>query len=397
MIKGLKRGFALAAVALAAACSGSNNLQFANQTFTLQGIVADAVTGQRIGSDLKLYLVQGTDVRGPSRLVSNTADPLAGEYAFAGIPASTDCNNSPFKVVAVKSGYQRFESEIQSCFNTTTLGNNGTQVQLLDTVLTRIGNIYLYPVGTAAPDYHFIVNYNGAAVNGAMVQLDPVTNSNAGTFLQGSNTLANSGGYVASLTAQTDATGSVTFAGTTLALGGVYRVQVLPLAMKNSSGSTTQLGLYTAPQALLPGQSATSVLLNVAGIQAQLYATSASNRAVGQVTPSGQLVITFSAPVTLSNPNGFGATMAGGGAAVLAAQPVNASLSTDGLTLTLSPNYTTPPASTDKNVTITYANGTAFFVPKDSPALSYTLFGGGGAIRFLDNSALSGVVQISGP
>lgn len=397
-MKRFAKTLTLAAAALAVACSSSpNNIQFANQTFTLQGVVADAISGQRIGGDLKLYLVQGSDVRGPSRLISNTADPLAGEYAFAGIPASTNCNNSSFKVVAVKSNYQRFESEITFCFNRVTLP--GSQVEVLDSVLTKIGNIYLYPVGVASPDYRYTVNYNGAPVAGATVQLDPNTDSNSGLFSTNNNTLTNSAGYVASLSGQTDANGHVTFAGTSLALGGVYSVQVLPFAMKNSSGSVTQLGLFTSNQSLNPGQSSTDILLNLSSVQSPLYATSASNRAVGQLTPSGQLVITFSAPVTLNNPTKFSATMAGGGAAVLSGtQPVNATLSGDGLTLTLAPNFTTPPASTDKNVSITYANGTAFFVPKDSPAISYVLFGnGGGAIHFLDGSNLGQTVQISGP
>lgn len=388
--------FTLVAMAQAA-CSGSNNnVQFTNQTFTLQGIVADAVTGQRIGGDLKLFLIQGADVRGPSRLVSSTSDPLAGEYAFAGIPAASNCNNSAFKVVAVKTGYQRFESEIRFCFTKTSLSTN----EILDAVLTRIGNIYLYPVGVASPDYRFTVYYNGSPVSAAVVQLDPMTDSNNGTFLQSTNTstLANTGGYVAALSAQTDTTGHVTFAGTTLAMGGVYSVQVLPLSVKNSSGSITQLGVFTAQQQLVPGQSATDVLLTVSSVQVALYATSASNQAVGQLTPTGQLVVTFSAPVALTNPTKFGATMSGGGAAVLAAQPVNATLSADGLKLTLSPNYTTPPAATDKNVSINYANATAALVPKDSPAFSYTLFGAGaGSIQFLDNSALQQSVQISGP
>jgi hypothetical protein len=89
-----------------------------------------------------------------------------------------------------------------------------------------------------------------------------------------------------------------------------------------------------------------------------------------------------------------------------ATQPVTATL-TDPQTLVLAPNYTTPPAPTDRGVSIAYSNGpppgapagvaAALIVPKDYPAISFSLFGGGG-LRFSDGvTGVSGVVNITGP
>src|SRR6184192_259369 len=119
-MNGITKRLAMAGLLIAVSCSGSNGILTLGQTYTLQGIVADAVTGARIGGDLKLYLIQGPEVRGPSRMISGANDPLLGEYAFTGIPVNFQSEestlNNTWKVVAVKPGYQRFESEIAFTF-----------------------------------------------------------------------------------------------------------------------------------------------------------------------------------------------------------------------------------------------------------------------------------------
>src|SRR4030067_3594225 len=58
-----------------------------NKTMTLQGKIINAATGAPIGgADLKVYLVQGTSNRTTDKLITDTNDPLVGEYAFSGIP-----------------------------------------------------------------------------------------------------------------------------------------------------------------------------------------------------------------------------------------------------------------------------------------------------------------------
>src|SRR2546430_2147298 len=109
----IRMRLALAGLLSLIACSDSNGpVNFVDLRFTLQGVVADAVTGARLGGDLKLSLVQGTEVRGPTRLITGSGDPLAGEYAFSGVPLNLNSGNNVFKVIAIRSGYQRFESEI---------------------------------------------------------------------------------------------------------------------------------------------------------------------------------------------------------------------------------------------------------------------------------------------
>lgn len=424
MIRNLNR-LAIAGLLLVA-CSGSS-IQTLGSTYTLQGIVADAVTGARIGGDLKMFLVQGPEVRGPSRLITGTSDPLMGEYAFTGIPVAYASGNNIWKVVVVKSGYQRFESEVP--FVASTVGGGSTTV--LDQVFSKIGNIYLFPTGLTAPDYSFIATYNGKPVPGATVQLDPISASNGTTFITGGagDTLPAFNGYVASLGATTDAAGKATFAGNLLALGARYNVQVLPVAFKDptTNNTTIQLGLSPAPAAagkpaIIVGldnvvQPIALFDLTPASTAVPLYLADASNRAVGSIQSNGALVITFNTPVSLINPNGFAAAFSPGTKAdgttpgtsqLNSVQPVNASLSADGLTLTLAPNYSATPAgsagtpqapgATDRGVVVQYKNGSAFVVPKDYPASTFEVLSPpAGALKFPDGSGESGVVVISGP
>src|SRR6478735_2881877 len=95
-------GLAVSSAVMTAACSNDTlgDRKAINLTYTLQGVVSDAVTGARIGGDdLELYIVEGDDIRGPSRLNDDVTDPLAGEYAFSGIPVDFTAGNKTYKVV----------------------------------------------------------------------------------------------------------------------------------------------------------------------------------------------------------------------------------------------------------------------------------------------------------
>lgn len=371
------RVLALLTLALAlAACATKENtntttekpqptLEF-SKTYTLQGFVADAVTGARVGgSDLQLFLVQGVDVRSPSRLNSGASDPLLGEFAFTGIPADFNIGNKRYKVVVVKPGYQRFEAEVVF-----TIVAGGAE---LDSVYNVIGNIYLFPLGATAPAFRFTVTYNGKPVPNATVLLDPSPTASDPLFNTG-RALASSAGFLASLSQTTDASGVATFGGSTLALGAAYQVQVLPVTFTDSSGATVPLARFDGATNYLAGIADVEQRIALSDlVYSTLYAVSASNQPAGQVNASGQLAITFSAPVTLRNPTGFGATLTGG-TGVLAAPSVTATLSADGKTLTLAPSFSTPLGSTDRNVFVTYNDGTAFVEPADYPALSYQVF-----------------------
>lgn len=354
-------------------------------TYTLQGFVADATTGARIGGDVQLFLIQGATVRTPTRLNSGATDPLLGEFAFSGIPADYNTGNKRYKVVAVKAGYQRFEGEV--VFTVA----DGT---FHDTVYNVIGNIYMFPLGATAPSVTYTVTYNGKPVPNATVLLDPAPNSSDPLY-NPARAIASTTGYLASLTATTDANGVATFAGANLALGGAYQAQVLPVVFTEPSGATVQLRRFDGGANFLVGITDLDQRIALSDeVLASLYVVSASNQAAGQVNAAGTLTITFSAPVILRNPTGFTATLAGG-TGVLGTPPVTASLSTDGRVLTLTPQFGTPLGAGDVDVTIVYGNGTAFVEPVDYPAFDSVIFGGGLSLR--DGGAVSGTVVMRAP
>lgn len=403
----IAKRLAMAGLLVMFACSSSSTGPvLLTIPFSLQGVVANAVTGARIGGDIKLFLIQGATVRGPSRLITATGDPLMGEYAFVGIPVEFNTGNNVWKVVAIATGYQRFESE----FNLVVNANSG----YVDTAYNKIGNIFMFPLGVNAPDYNFTVYYNGKPVTGATVELDPVTQSNDPKFLETSDTLIATNGYVPGIqSTPTDATGKTTVTGANLVLGGAYKVSALPVVFTDTAGTKVQLALSCfggGCPTLLVGIAGSPInrIINMSDLNPTgnpVYITSASNQAPGLIQPNGQLVITFSAPVTLIAPTSppattFSAgltngTLADGTAAAgaLNAPPVTATLSPDGLTLTLAPSYATQPNGVH-GVTIAYGNGNASVSPKDDPALSFTVFGG---LRFADGTADNGVVHITGP
>lgn len=364
-----------------------------NRTYTLQGFVADAVNGTRIGgSDLQLFLIQGDAVRSPTRTNFNAGDALLGEFSFSGIPADYNATNKTYKVVAVKPGYQRFEAEIEFTADVT------SAPEAIDAVYNRIGNIYLFPIGATAPAFRFAVTYNGKPVPNATVLLDSAPNGNQPIY-NTYHALAAAQGFVPSLSQTTDANGVATFPGSSLALGAAYAYQVLPLTY------TEPLSSNQVP--LMRFRSTTNLVAGVTNLEQRivmddlvastLYALGASNEPSGQVISSGRLVVTFSAPVTLRNPTGFGATLFGTTTGVLnATTPVAAALSADGKTLTLDPNWagTATPGVSDRDVWLVYSNGTAFVDPVDYPALDRQLFGD---IRLPNNAFVSPTVVLRAP
>lgn len=393
------KSLAVVALLLAGACVTKENttttappaLPEFSKTYTLQGVVADAATGARLGgSDLRLYLIQGADVRSPARLNTDAADPLMGEFAFTGIPADYNTAAQPnkvYKVVAVKPGYQRFEADL------TFVARTGA---VLDTVYNRIGNIYLFPLGVTAPALQYQVRYNGKPVPNATVLLDPVVTQNDATFNPG-DALAATNGLLASVSGTTDAAGQVTFAGSTLALGAAYQAQVLPVAFTDSAGTVVQLARFRAGTNVVVGLAntvQTVVLGDLTPTGAPLYVVSASNQPVGQLNAAGNLQIVFNAPVTLVNPAGFTAAFVGTTTGVFATPPVTATLSGDGLTLTLAPSLTTPIGAADRGLAIQYGDGTALVSPRDYPTLTARVFAD---LTFATGTAPSGLVEVRAP
>ena len=333
--------------------------------FTLQGAVMDAWTSERLGgSDLQMFLIQGTSVRSPSSLHNSSSDPLLGEYVFDGVPLSFNCGNSEYKLVVLKEGYQRFESVIQYCpeWNTTA----GEYLDPVDTVYNWVGNIFLFPIGASAPSYSFhVTTPNGEAVPNATVQLIPIVSLGTylvPTLLDETHVIFPDIGYAPSLTAITDALGDVTFQGTGLMLGGVYVVGVRPVEFE---GVQYGISINMDSLVVVPGvppigslpiaQTETTIVLNQisAGNNFGLYVENMSNYPVGSRQPDGALTITFSRPVTLLSNSAtvFTATPHNTASTIASVTPT---LSADGLMLTLQPVWTGSVAPTEPGVYLEY-------------------------------------------
>ena len=352
---------------------------------TLQGTIMNAITGERIGGkDMEIYLIQGDTVRKPTTFNTgekngggffqrndNATTALMGEYSFTDIPAGssfatgdatnpTDPEHNEYKMVVIKAGYQRFEAV----------------VDLFD-IDNKIGNIYLFPEGYATPDYIFniVCKDGGKPVPNATVLFQPQAAAND-MLTSDDNVLKPANGYLPSLQAVSDAKGMVTFAGSKLALGARYALTVLPVEFEGihlgiNEDSTFDIGYTTSYYIDMV------YLVDLEGYDYGLYVKEISNLAYDQVDSTGTLKITFNRPVTLgARPApataNFGATASVAGyhasSGVLdATAPVTAVPSTDGLTLTLTPKWTTAPAATDFDTAIQYLDGTGYLSVKGYP------------------------------
>lgn len=353
---------------------------------TYQGKIMDALTGAAIGgNDLKMYLIQGTDNRKPDKLITGTNDDLVGEYAFSKIPVQIVANDITFKVVVIKAGYQRFEADVSI---SASFVSNTT-----DEVFNKIGNIYLYPLGSSAGDITvYVYSPQNRTIPDATVLLrQNVINNNIISYT-GDRLLPTAGLY-SSLTSNTDASGKATFSGANLTLGGSYSVVVEALTFDGQELRTTS----PAIDPFIVGVASTTrvVNMNLATGATSLFAISASNSVPGTITSSGILTITFNHAVLL-NTTAFGASLNAANGTLLASPTVNAQLSDDKVTLTLTPTFTT----TEKGATITYAyNGNIFLWYSQYSQLKtgYTLFTGGptDVINIATGLAVSGVVQVT--
>jgi hypothetical protein len=323
--------------------------------------------------------------------VNSSKDPLAGEFAFNGIPASFNAVDSTFQLVVTDSNYERFQANISFVASF-------TSGALVDTVYNRIGNVYLFPLGTSAPSYTFTVLFNNTPVPNAAVQLNPLAGANVLTT-SANSTLADTSGYIPALSQTTGTNGQVTFPGSSLALGAAYYLVVPPLQFQG-----VELAGFAGPT-IYAGLSATTQVASLSHLAPTsnpygLYVSNITNSQPGVVVPTGNLTITFSTPVNLNNGNDFYAFTTGSGTfAVTPGARVAASLSPDGTNLTLAPIWATPPASTDVGTTLTYATfglGAATVPtvsPKGYPGVTFDVF----ALTDATGAPISGTVILTGP
>ena len=326
----------------------TNGLQYYNITGSIQGKIMDAITGDPVsGSNLKVYLIQGTSVRGPNMLVTDPKNPLCGDYAFSGIPADINTGEIRYRVVVSNPGYQPFEGDVELQATV----NNTTNAPIIDNQYNMIGDIYLYPLGTLPGNLSvYVYDPNGLPIPNATVNLKQNVTNNFTSIPVSGDRLAPTGGLYSSLQATTDATGLATFTAGTLTLGGFYYAQASPLTFNGEPLNDPSFPGPGIP--VIAGLFPPSLAINMTAVPVSLYVVTASNTVPSTVTPSGTLTIVFNQPVIIDTTL-FTAVLSGGSGGVLGAPAVNATLSADGLTLTLTPNFTTTP--TAKGATITYA------------------------------------------
>jgi len=303
--------------------------------------------------------------------------------------------------VATNTGYQQFEAYVTlnatAPISDDTTGNDNNQT--IDTEYSVIGNIYMFPLGTTAGDISIYVEYDNERVVGATVQLQQNIANNT-TTTQITGRLTPSSGTLTNFTATTDANGLATFSSDLLVLGGHYEVRVLPATHEG-----LQLAL-TSGTDIVAGTSNNTQLVNITdtepGTQTDaLYAVLATNNdsddATGTTNP-GRLQITFNRAIAIYSEDGFTATLTNAGAAALTdpAGPgsVTASLSTDGLTLILTPNFATSPTAADLGCDITYVSG-GITLDGDEQGDSLNIFNVND-IAYLDGTAVSNTVHIIG-
>jgi hypothetical protein len=362
----------VSAVSLLAACGdeasdSSVSQNYHDITTTLQGSVFNALDNSRnTDEELTITLVQGTKYREDKVITGN--DEHAGDYSLNKIPTST-AGNIAFRMTTTATGYQPFEAIV--AFPVTT---NGLQ----DEVVNRIGNIYMYPLGTNASDVTVNVTFNNEPVANATVLLNPNTANNlittdssiAATVLNPSN------GLQEAQTATTNASGVATFAAASLVLGGRYQIDVMPTTYEGTQLQVNRGVQFTVGAATT--MSNVAMAEAVPGAENGLYVTSASNSdADSAPVTNGVLTFNFSRAISLVREQTVDATLTSDNAPVLAVlgnvttpttpvsdSRVTAVVTNGGRTLTLTPNFSTNPViftgsnstTADDNLVVTYSN-----------------------------------------
>lgn len=335
-----------------------NNLpnQQDTRTGTLQGKIMNALTGAPLGNDadstLQIWLIQGDSNRGATKLTTDNNDPLVGEYAFSGIPIDLYSGNAKFKVVVVKPGFQRFEANVEL---NDTLGDSTPVNSTLDSVINRIGNIYLFPLNATAGDVTIVVNYpQGTPLPGATVLLQQHASSND-TFTDTGDRLPPAGGLYTSLTTTTNDAGVATFKSADLTLGGAYSVVVLPVTTVGGTLlSVNGNGFFWV------GEDPMTQVVTMEAENGVLFATSATNQALGYVSATGDLSVTFNQPIALTTTGFIARGLASDGTST--DTYVQATLSTDNMTMSL----TLPPTSAITGTTANLAGSVVTYHPANS-------------------------------
>lgn len=351
---------AMAACLTVAGCS-DDDATYRGDGYSLTVFVYDAETGAPIDS---AALASGVVLyEGATKVQAVALDSArAGAVIFNDVPADYFFGNKVYPIMADVAGYQSFQGEVS--YKTTNSGYvSGTSAgsRLEDDLFAQVGYIYLWPLGFHAPDYTFTVTYGGTPVPNAVVQLDADKYSE-GRGNNQTDVILPAFDLVSNLSGTTDANGKVTFAGTTLMLGAEYGITVLPTSFAGVqlgyAGTSLQVG-YSNVDSVLPLSA-----FNVGADTHGLYVTSVTPLA-DQIQVNGELTITFNIPVatTTAFATAFSVTPSVGiTGGTLGTPSATASLSADGRTLTLAPNWTVDPTAITAGSSYEYDDGGALAI-----------------------------------
>lgn len=314
----------------------------------LAGVVEDGITGARVdlaaGDNADNFFVLVSDSQkfaDPLLSDGQAADSpnLVGEYTLCDVPVEAE-----FPLYVAVPGYQPFESVVLIASSRAASGSEAHQ-DVLSQIPTLQANIRLFPAAPAGKDYQVVVSFNGAAVEGAAVQLIP-TGGHV-TPISGANYLDPVVTGYKTLQGTTDASGVATFPAAQLALGARYHYLVIPV---DSSTQGVADGTVTVGYVLAPSDPY-ALHVDLADTTADLVIVSKSTDANSH-DETGALKVVFNKPVELvpDSVDGAVATLDHAVQAALvddvpgnnASEQVTVAIS--GQTVTLTPKFKTSPA-----------------------------------------------------
>ena len=183
----------------------------------VQGVVVNGLTGQRVDISTTFELIALT---GSTELIASGRPNHPGEYFLCNIPV-----DETFPILAKLDGFENFQGQVKIDSTVSPKGSEVTTGDIKKTNPTQIANIKLYPKNTKVKELKFVVHSEAGAIEGATISLQP----------DGTNVISPSGTFLSpisagmsSFTADTDNTGSATFAATELVLGANYKYTIIP-------------------------------------------------------------------------------------------------------------------------------------------------------------------------
>jgi len=354
----------------------------------IQGIVVNGLTGARVNlNDAALLegesgisvMVRGASLRGEVITHGLSSKETAGEYLVCNIPL-----DEAYPLAVRLAGYEAVEGEVMVASTAPSRSPNG-QADIRKLAPTQVVNIRVYPLGVETSDLKIVVNSNGKAVEGALVDLTP-TGENA---LHQDNFLAPRNVHALPMQVKTNASGVALFEKARLTLGGKYKYRVIP-----PTGGTEQtfaqgevvVGLLAEAKTRDPYMINVS-LQDPRPALAILAISTVSN----DVNAEGMISVTFNraieiVPGTIEN---ITAVLANATGAVL--KPNNpgnnlvdqANLLVDGNRIVLTPNFLKAPnLDRERALAITYSGITV--KPASAPGTAETMALNNLSVRFFN-------------